>query len=113
MSFSNVVIGGNLVRDPESKELASGKNVCNFSVAVNGWGDKVAYIDVTAWGKTCDFVCQYFTKGKGIVVIGNLEQDTWEDPSSGGKRSKIFINASSVNFLGPKESNSLKDDIPF
>ena len=119
MSFSNVTIAGNLTRDPEHRELANDNSVCNFTVAVNGFKkDDVSFVDVTAWGKTCEFVKNYFSKGKGICVVGELAQDTWDDKDSGKKRTKLYVNARHVYFFGKKEddgevSTTNQDDIPF
>ncbi len=118
MSFSNVTIAGNLTRDPEFKELSNDNSVCNFTVAVNGFKkDDVSFVDVTAWGKTAEFVSNYFSKGKGICVVGELNQDNWEDKDTGNKRTKLFVNARNVHFFGKKEDVADGDvadgDIPF
>lgn len=119
MSFSNVTIAGNLTRDPEHRELANNNSICNFTVAVNGFKkDDVSFVDVTAWGKTCEFVKKYFSKGQGICVVGELVQDTWDDKETGKKRTKLFVNARNVYFFGKKEEveeavGATSGDIPF
>lgn len=123
MNFSNVTIAGNLTRDPEHKELANDNSVCNFTVAVNGYKkDDVSFVDVTAWGKTAEFVNNHFSRGKGICVVGELVQDNWDDKETGKKRSKIYVNARNVYFFGKKEDvgeavaddqHVMTGDIPF
>ena len=59
-----VAIMGRMVKDPELKSTNSGKSVCSFRIA-NDSGYKNAdgssqtnWLDVTAWGKTAEFVAQ-------------------------------------------------------
>ena len=71
MSFNKVILLGNLTRDPEQKELASGMKVASFGLAVNDrWTDKngdkreeVCFLDVDVWGRQGEVIMQYFTKG--------------------------------------------------
>lgn len=109
------IIAGHLTRDPELKQLPSGTSVCEFAVAVSRkWKDKeeVSFFDVTAFGKTGEFVNQYFNKGKAILVQGRLKQDRWEDKQSGQKRSKVGIVADQVQFVGGKGGESKRENQP-
>lgn len=106
--FSKAIICGNLTRDPELRATPSGAQVCSFSVAVNrSYRDasganveNVSYIDCSAWGKTGETIAQYMKKGGGILVSGRLEQRSWEDKATGGKRSRVEIVVEDFNFLG-------------
>lgn len=111
MELNNLVIGGNLTRDPELRRLPnSDQSVCNLSLAVNhrhkdrlGQAkEEVYFFDVECWGKTAEVVAQHLRKGRGIVVIGRIKQHRWETPE--GNRSKVYIVADSVQFLpgGPQ-----------
>lgn len=98
---TNVWVGsGRLTRDPESRQVGE-KTVVSFGLAVNGYGDKVSFLDVEAWGKTAEIVEQYAGKGKLITVVGRLEQQRWE--KDGQKRSKVLVVANTVE-LGPRLS---------
>ena len=101
MSYNKVVCMARLTRDPEMRSIQSGTSVCEFGIAFdNGFGDnkKTCFITVTAWGKSAEFVNQYFKKGDGIMIDGRLEFDQWEDKNGGGKRSKHTITAERVTF---------------
>lgn len=112
--FANVTMFGNLTRDPETRHFDNG-SVTNFSVAVNrSWKnkvgekqEKVSFIDCAAWGKTGEAIAQYMTKGKPIIVEGQLEQETWET-DGGEKRSKIKVNVDRFHFVpdGKKEGEA-------
>ena len=98
-----VVLTGRLTRDPETRQVGPEQTVASFSLAVNGYGDKVSFFDVEAWRRTADIVAQYCSKGKLVSVTGRLEQQRWE--KDGQKRSKVVVVASGIE-LGPKTSEA-------
>ncbi|MCU0667598.1 MAG: single-stranded DNA-binding protein [Patescibacteria group bacterium] len=107
-SFNQVVLMGNLTRDPELRSTNSGQSVCNFSLALNRsykdangeWQEATDYIDVIAWGPLGERVSQYLTKGRPVLVSGRLQNRTWEQ--DGQKRSKVEVVAQDVTFLGSR-----------
>lgn len=111
-SFNQVVLMGNLTRDPELRQIPSGQSVCSFSLALNRsykgqdgeWQEATDYIDVVAWGPLGERVAQYVTKGRPVLVNGRLQSRSWEQ--DGQKRSKVEVNAQDVTFLGGRGENS-------
>jgi single-strand DNA-binding protein len=109
--FSKAIITGNLTRDPEVRNTPSGATVCSFTVAVNrtyrdGSGNQqesVSFIDCSAWGKLGETIAQYGKKGSGVLVSGRLDQHSWDDKTSGQKRSRVEIVAEDFNFIGGGE----------
>lgn len=105
-SFNQVILMGNLTRDPELRQIPSGQSVCTFSLALNrsfkgadgNWQEATDYIDVVAWGPLGERVSQYLTKGRPVLVNGRLQSRSWEQ--DGQKRSKVEVNAQDVTFLG-------------
>lgn len=105
-SFNQVVLMGNLTRDPELRQTPNGQNVCSFSLALNrsykgadgNWQEATDYIDVVAWGPLGERVAQYLSKGRPCLVHGRLQSRSWEQ--DGQKRSKVEVNAQDVTFLG-------------
>ena len=105
-SFNQVIIMGNLTRDPELRQTPGGQSVCSFSLALNrsykgsdgNWQEAVDYIDVVAWGPLGERVAQYMTKGRACLVNGRLQSRSWEQ--EGQKRSKVEVNAQDVTFVG-------------
>lgn len=112
--FNKVILMGNLTRDPESRTTPSGQSVTNFSLAVNRtWkgadgqqNEAVSYIDCVAWGKPGEIIAQYMQKGRALLVSGRLDQRSWEDKESGGKRSKIEVIIEDFNFVGGGDGGS-------
>lgn len=105
-SFNQVVLMGNLTRDPELRQTPNGQNVCSFSLALNRsykgadgtWQEATDYIDVVAWGPLGERVAQYLSKGRPCLVNGRLQSRAWEQ--EGQKRSKVEVVAQDVTFLG-------------
>jgi single-strand DNA-binding protein len=105
-SFNQVILMGNLTRDPELRTTPNGTNVCSFSLALNrsykgangDWQEATDYIDVVAWGPLGERVAQYLSKGRPCLVNGRLQSRAWEQ--DGQKRSKVEVVAQDVTFLG-------------
>ena len=130
--FSKAIIAGNLTRDPELRTTPNGATVCSFSVAVNRTfrdasgeqKESVSFIDCSAWGKLGEMINQYAKKGSGVLVSGRLDQRSWEDKTSGQKRSRVEIVVEDFNFAGgapsgnsssssePVPEADIPDDIP-
>jgi single-strand DNA-binding protein len=107
-SINQVVIMGNLTRDPELRSTPNGQSVCSFSLALNrsykdssgNWQELTDFVDVVAWGPLAERVSQYLSKGRRALITGRLQQRSWEQ--DGQKRSKIEVIANDVTFMdGP------------
>lgn len=104
-SVNQVILMGNLTRDPEVRQTPSGQSVCSFSLALNraykdqsgDWQEATDFIDVVAWGPLGERVAQYVTKGRRVLVQGRLQSRAWEQ--EGQKRSKVEVLANDVTFL--------------
>ena len=109
-----VIIKGNLTRDPELRYTPNGTVVCDLGVAVNhkwtnGDGEKkeeVNFFDAQAWGKTAEVICEYFKKGKPILLQGRLKQDQWKDKATGENRYKIKVVVDRFEFCGEGKAAS-------
>ncbi len=105
-SFNQVILMGNLTRDPELRTTPNGQNVCSFSLALNRsykskegeWQEATDYVDIVAWGPLGERVAQYLTKGRPALVSGRLQSRSWEQ--DGQKRNKVEVVAQDVTFLG-------------
>lgn len=111
MSVNRVVLIGRLTRDPELRTTNSGKNVVNFSIAVqkrikpqDGSPD-ADFFNIQAWGQTADFVSQYIQKGRLVAVDGRLQVRKWQ-AQDGSNRETTEIVADNVNGLDrPRDDN--------
>lgn len=111
-SVNQVIMMGNLTRDPELRQIPSGQSVCSFSLALNRaykdssgeWQEATDYIDVVAWGPLGERVAQYLSKGRRCLVQGRLQSRSWEQ--DGAKRSKVEVLANDVTFLDGRGGDS-------
>lgn len=99
--MNHIVIKGRLCADPEMRETNGGVALCNFTVAVDRAHNReeTDFFRCTAWRKTAEFVRDYFTKGKEILVSGNMRCDVWED-EDGETRSAWGLQVENVEFCG-------------
>src|SRR5580704_5050963 len=104
-SFNQVIMMGNLTRDPELRQTPGGQNVVSFSLALNRsykdssgeWQEATDYIDIVCWGPLAERVAQYLSKGRRALVQGRLQSRSWEQ--DGQKRNKVEVLAFDVTFL--------------
>jgi len=113
-NLNSILIEGNLVRDPETRETPKGTPVCQFSVASNrffkqndDYEKEVSFFDVETWSMLAKNCSQSLHKGRGVRVVGRLKQDRWTG-TDGKQYSKIKIIAEHVEF----KPELKKDDEP-
>ena len=104
--FNQVILLGNLTRDPELRTTPNGQSVCSFSIAVNaptkeGQEPRADFVDCVAWGKQAEIISGNLEKGKPILVDGRLTFRSWE--KDGEKRSKLEVTVNDFNFVGDKK----------
>ena len=109
-NLNKVMLIGNVTRDPEIKYTPKGSAVTDLGIAVNRvytpeGGEKreeTTFVDVTLWGRQAEIAGEYCKKGRSIYVEGRLQLDSWEDKTSGQKRSKLRVVGEAFQLLGPR-----------
>ena len=111
--MNKIIISGRLVRDSELSYIASTATPkISFTLAVerNYQKDKnnkkVDFINCEQLGKHVENLCQYVTKGKQILVEGELNIDNYE--KDGEKRSFTKVKVDRLEFLGGGNANTEK-----
>lgn len=112
--LNKVFLMGNLTFDPELRRTPSGTAVTELRMASSrSWTgrdgerrEETLFIDVTVWDRQAETCCQYLRKGSCIHVEGSLRMDTWDDKTTGEKRSKVRVHADRVQFLDSRRSNA-------
>jgi len=103
-SYNKIVLVGRLTRDPEMRYTGGGLAVVKFSVAVdrrfkNQQGERLTdFFDCSAFRQTAEFVSNYITKGRLVLVEGSIEfnEATGQD---GQKRRYTNVIAENVQTL--------------
>lgn len=118
--MNKIIVTGALGRDAELKTLPSGKNVLEFSVAVNsGFGDskKTYWWRAKLFGDRAAKLAGYFVKGTKLLIEGVPELREYEKDGEGKKISpEIFV--TDFEFIGGRQATQatfgcLDEDIPF
>ena len=111
MSINKVLITGNLTRDPELRETASGFQVLSFGVAVNDrrknqqtqqWEDYANFVDCTMFGNRAASVSRFLGKGSKVAIEGKLRWSQWET-QDGSKRSKLEVVVDEIEFMTSRD----------
>lgn len=111
-SFNKVILVGNLVKDPQGRITAKGKNFVRARIAVDdsyGGEKRTYFFDVVFWEKMGEILMRYTKKGAKILVEGRLVQMMRESKNQNGEkvlRSDIFVVAENMLLL----SSRSKDD---
>lgn len=135
--YHQLIIVGNVGKDPELRYTPSGQAVTSFSVATNrqyttGNGEQVKetiWFRVSTWGKTAEICNEYIKKGSKVLIEGRLTPDkNTGNPrifqkTDGTPGANFDVTASTVRFLSSRgeatepqhEGTEIpsEDDIPF
>jgi single-strand DNA-binding protein len=103
--WQQIIIVGNVGRDPEMTYTQQGIAVCKFSVAVNkvtGKGEnrkeKTTWFRVTVWRERAETASQYIKKGARIMVIGEVDVSVYTD-KQGQPAATLEVTANDFKFL--------------
>ena len=105
--MNKAILIGRLTRDPELSTTPTGRNVCQFSVAVsrnftNANGEREAdFINCVVWDKQAENLVKYQKKGNQIAVEGRIQTRNYDD-KDGKKVYVTEILASNISFLDSK-----------
>lgn len=109
MILNKICLVGRAGKAPEVKYFESGSVVVNFTLAVNrptkNKDEPPDWFDLEIWGKTAEIAANYVKKGGLIGIEGVLKLDTWQDNTSGAKRSKPVVRVDRLDLLGSKKDN--------
>src|SRR5262245_29255633 len=110
-SYNKVILMGNLTRDPQVRYTPSGSAVAEIGLALNRyWTDKqsntrreeTTFVDVVLWNREAEVAGEYLAKGRPVLIEGRLQLDTWDDKTTGQKRSKLRVVCERMQMLGSR-----------
>ena len=105
--MNKALLIGRLTKDPELRATSTGRNVCQFSIAVNrnftnANGEREAdFINCVVWDKQAENLAKYQHKGNQIAVEGRIQTRNYDD-KDGKKVYVTEILASNISFLDSK-----------
>lgn len=108
--YNKVIMMGRIARDLELKETPNGIKVCTFSIAVDrryqskDEEKKTDFFNVVTWRTTAEFVTKYFSKGRVILIEGEMQTRQYTD-KNGNLATWYEIVADRVSFTGEKKDS--------
>ena len=120
MAINRVLASGNLTREPDYRQTASGMGILTFGIAVNErrkdqktgeWKDYPNFVDCTMFGKRADALSTRLHKGTKVAIEGKLRYSAWE--KDGQKRSKLEVAVDELEFMEKRQQNDaqrIRDD---
>lgn len=110
--MNTVILGGNLVEDPELRYTGSGTAVANATVATNEryknregeLVEDVVYHNLVVWENQAEVLAEYADKGQYIVLRGTIQTNEWTDDDGNNRRDQE-VKVLEFDF-GPRGSNS-------
>ncbi len=108
--MNKVVLIGRLVRDSEMRYSANNMAVLRNTVAVDRRGraqegqQTADFIPITAFGKTAEFIQNYFSKGSKIAITGRIQTGSY-DNAEGRKVYTTDVIVEEVEFVESKRND--------
>lgn len=111
--FEQLMLIGNLGKDPEMRYTSAGVAVTTFPVAVNRkWtnqdgtpGEETTWFRVTTWRKLAETCSQYLAKGRQVMVTGRVIASAYVG-QDGKPHASLEVTADQVRFLGGKNGEN-------
>jgi len=109
--YQKIIIVGNLGSEPERRATPDGTPVTSFSVATNKrWttkdgqqGEKTVWWRVTTFRGLAETCGKYLTKGRQVLVEGELSEPRAWQGKDGEWRASLDVTAYTVKFVGGRE----------
>lgn len=83
--YNKTILMGRITHDLELKSTPSGNSVLSFAVAVErayqakGEERKTDFFNCVAWRANADFISRFFSKGRMILIDGELQNRKYTD----------------------------------
>jgi len=96
------------------RHAPNGTPVCDFSLAVSRrWTaadgspmEKAVWFKITAWRRQAELASEYLSKGRQVMVLGEMEEpEVWQD-KDGNQRASLVVTAQRIQFLGGRDADA-------
>ncbi|EOQ37189.1 single-stranded DNA-binding protein [Butyricicoccus pullicaecorum] len=108
--YNHIGLQGRLTADPELRHTPSGVAITSFRLASDTGrktkdGKKITnFIDCVAWRAQAEFVGKYLSKGRLVLVEGEITSRNYDD-KDGNHRKATEITVDSVHFCDSKKDS--------
>lgn len=111
--MNQIMLIGNLTRDPETRTVSTGKNVCSFNIAVNRRFKSpnqpdTDFFRISAWGAMGENCQKYLAKGRKVCVVGRVSAHAFTG-NDGQPKASLEVFANEVEFLTSRAESTQQD----
>lgn len=105
--MNRVMLIGRFTAKPELRYTASNVPFTRFSIAVNRLFSnqdgqrETDFINIVAWRKQAETICNYFDKGNQIAIEGRIQTGSYDD-KDGNKRYTTDVALDQFHFIESK-----------
>lgn len=117
-ALNRVQLIGYLGKDPEAHVTPTGKNVTNFSLAVDRrWrtaeGERKEVTDwfqIVAWGRLGEICNQYLSKGRLVYIEGRLQTQRYEQQGETRYFTRVIADQIQMLDRPPEEEEEVLEE---
>lgn len=108
--YNRAVLMGRICNELEVKTTPSGANVLSFRIAVDrsyqvkGEERKSDFFNIVAWRANADFISRFFSKGRMILVEGELQTKQYTD-KNGSNQTVVELIVDNARFTGESKQS--------
>ena len=114
--MNKIELMGRLTKEVEILKSKKGGDYAKFTIAVPRKNDKeiTDFIDVVAFGKVVEVINKYVEKGNRIIVVGQLNIDTYKDKDGNTKKAVVVLeDFYFVDFKAKEKKEETTDELPY
>lgn len=111
MALNKCTIQGNLCRDVELSQTSNGGTyvrntiACQRNYSKEGQEKQSDFINIVAYGKSAEFIKNYFSKGSQILIEGRIQTGSYEK-QDGTKAYTTDVIVEHIYFCGSKKQDN-------
>ncbi len=115
--YNKAILMGRIANDLELKTTPSGVSVVSFRIAVDrrfqskGEDKQTDFFNVVAWRHEAEFISRYFSKGRMVLIEGELQTRQYQD-KNGNTVYITEISADRATFTGEKKAELSGASLP-
>lgn len=115
--YNKAILMGRICNDLEVKATPSGVSVLSFRLAVErsycvkGEERKTDFFNIVAWRSTAEFIAKWFSKGRMILVDGELQTRQYED-KNGVTQYVTELIVNNAFFTGEAKKSEKNSNLP-
>ncbi len=103
--FNKAILMGRIAHNLELKTTTGGRIAVDRAYQAQGEERKTDFFNIVAWRSTAEFISKYFSKGRMIMVEGELQTRQYVD-KNGSTQNVVELVVSSAHFTGEKKEQA-------